>query len=121
MFGKYSHIPVFDCDSPEQAFYAVQDAFDFSEKHHTPVILRSTTRVCHACADIDVPEIKQPEECEGFVKDSKWVIFPKRAYEAKMHIVEREPELAEEFSAYLASEGKVSGNSLEGNGPIGIA
>ena len=121
VFGKYSHIPVFDCDSPEQAFYAVQDAFDFSEKHHTPVILRSTTRVCHACADIDVPEIKQPEECEGFVKDSKWVIFPKRAYEAKMHIVEREPELAEEFSAYLTSEGKVSGNSLEGNGPIGIA
>ena len=121
VFGKYAHIPVFDCDSPEQAFQAVQDAFDFSEEHHTPVILRSTTRVCHACADIDVPEIRSPEECEGFVKDSKWVIFPKRAYEAKMHIAEREPELAEEFSTYLTSEGKAGGNSLEGSGPIGIA
>ena len=130
-FGKYAHIPVFDCDSPEQAFYAVQVAFAFSERHATPVILRSTTRVCHACADIDVPEIQPPSDCEGFQKDSKWVIFPKRAYEAKMHIAKREPELADEFSQFLTdrpwtadgqgSPFRLAGNSLEGNGPVGIA
>ena len=139
-FGKYAHIPVFDCDSPEQAFQAVQDAFEFSEKHETPVILRSTTRVCHACADIEVPEIKQPEECEGFVKDSKWVIFPKLSYKAKMHIASREASLSDEFSGYLTEQSRESaliadlresdeihecfssaGNGLEGSGPIGIA
>lgn len=120
-FGRFSHIPVFDCDSPEQAFCAVQDAFDFSEKHETPVILRSTTRVCHACADIEVPEIRNPEKCEGFVKDSKWVIFPKRAYEAKLKIAEREPKIAEEFSKYITSENSAAGNSIEGTGRIGIA
>lgn len=120
-FGKYAHIPVFDCDSPEQAFRAVQDAFEFSEKHSTPVILRSTTRVCHGCADIEVPEIKRPEECEGFVKDSRWVIFPKRAYEAKLRIAAREPEIAAEFSEYIAGPYSAGGNSVEGDGKIGIA
>lgn len=113
-FAKYARIPVFDCDSPEQAFRAVQDAFEFSEKHETPVILRSTTRVCHACADITVSEIKAPEKCEGFEKDAKWVIFPKRSYQAKLKISNRETKMAEEFSNY-------EGNSIEGKGKIGIA
>ncbi len=113
-FAKYARIPVFDCDSPEQAFVAVQDAFDFSERHRTPVILRSTTRVCHGCADIEVPEIKSPEKCKGFEKSSDWVIFPKRAYRGKLHVAGREQELAEEFSRY-------NGNTIEGTGPIGIA
>ncbi len=114
-FARYAHIPCFDCDSPEQAFQAVQDAFAFSEEHETPVILRSTTRVCHACADIEVPEIKTPEAPEGFVKDtSRWVIFPKLAYQAKLRVAGREPELAAEFSEY-------KGNTIEGSGPIGIA
>ena len=89
-FAKYAHIPVFDCVSPSQAFHAVQEAFVFSEKHATPVILRSSTRVCHACEDIDVPEIKAPEPCEGFVKDSKWVIFPRLSYQNKLKIAARE-------------------------------
>ena len=114
-FARYAHIPCFDCDSPEQAFQAVQDAFAFSEEHETPVILRSTTRVCHACADIDVPEIGNPEPPEGFIKDtSRWVIFPKLAYQAKLKVAGREPALAAEFSEY-------KGNTIEGSGPVGIA
>lgn len=114
-FGSYSRIPVFDCISPEQAFQAVQDAFDFSEAHKTPVILRSTTRVCHACADIEVPEITPPAAASGFEKDpKKWVIFPRLSYQNKQRLVRRETELAEELSSYRY-------NSIEGNGPAGIA
>ena len=114
-FGRYAHIPVFDCNSPQQAFYAVQDAFDFSEKHQTPVILRSTTRVCHACEDIEVPELETCDRCPGFEKDPRWVIFPKRSYEAKMKIAAREQVMADEFS------GEERWNSIEGSGRIGIA
>lgn len=113
-FGQYTRIPVFDCCSPEQAFRAAQDAFAFSEEYGTPVILRSTTRVCHACADIDVPEITPPQPADGFVKNSKWVIFPGLSYENKKRLVRREPEVADAFSRY-------PGNTLEGSGPVGIA
>lgn len=127
-FAQFAHIPCFDCNSPEQAFQAVQDAFVFSEKHETPVILRSTTRVCHACADIEVPELRGPKPCEGFIKDSKWVIFPKRSYEAKKHLVNREALIADEFSEYqnnseldLDAGDSFAGNTVEGTAKIGIA
>ena len=48
-FGRFSKVPVLDPASPGEAYGMVQDAFELSEKYHTPVFLRPTTRVCHAC------------------------------------------------------------------------
>ena len=113
-FGKYAKMPVFDCSSPEEAFFMVQDAFAHSEKYNTPVILRATTRVCHSCASIEVPEFKAPEKAEGFKKDSKWVIFPRLSFENKQKLEAREVEFAALFSSYEKNE-------LLGSGKIGIA
>lgn len=112
-FSEYAKIPIFDCDSPEQAFRAVQDAFDFSEKHETPVILRATTRVCHGCAVIDVPELTYNNCSHSFEKDSRWVIFPKLSYKNKQKITSREKTLGDIFSDYRE-------NTIEGNGKTGI-
>lgn len=112
-FSEYAKIPVFDCDSPEQAFRAVQDAFEFSEKHETPVILRATTRVCHGCAVIDVPGLTYNNRSHSFEKDSKWVIFPKLSYKNKQKIASREKILGDIFSGYKE-------NTIEGNGKTGI-
>lgn len=114
-FGEYSKVPVFDCTSPEEAFAMMQEAFDFSEKYATPVILRSTTRICHSCAVIDVPELISPLAAEGFIKDSKrWVIFPRLSYERKKLLAARETELDEAFSEY-------GRNEIIGDGRYGIA
>ena len=76
-FGEYAKIPVFDPSSPEEAYEMIQDAFSWSERFHRPVIFRPTTRICHACADIDTSGQRYQNRPEGFVKDSgKWVIFP---------------------------------------------
>ena len=80
-FSEFARIPVFDPSSPEEAFEMVQDAFLYSEKYHTPVILRPTTRVDHAYASIESPDTFTAKEYEGFVKDSKkWVIFPRLSF-----------------------------------------
>ena len=114
-FGQYARIPVFDASSPEEAFTMVQDAFDFSEKYGTPVILRATTRVCHSCAAVEVPELKSPAKPAGFEKDpGRWVIFPRLSYQNKLKLVARESEFAAAFSQYTA-------NAVEGTGRIGIA
>lgn len=114
-FGKYARIPVFDPVSPEEAFTMIADAFEYSEKYGRPVILRATTRVCHACVSIEVGELPVPAKAEGFVKDSsRWVIFPGLSYHNKQKLVQRETVLAEDFSQY-------SGNEIIGNGKIGIA
>ena len=51
-FGRYARIPVFDPQTPEQAYQMAKDALACSEKWKRPVILRPTTRVCHSCASV---------------------------------------------------------------------
>ncbi len=109
-FAEFARIPVFDPSSPEEAFKMVQDAFEYSEKYKTPVILRPTTRVDHAYASIDAPDSFKAKEYEGFVKDSKkWVIFPRLSYMNHAMIEKRNVEIGEDFSSYRFNT--VSGNS----------
>ena len=35
-YGQFSKLPVFDPSSPEEAYEMIGDAFDYSEKYHTP-------------------------------------------------------------------------------------
>ena len=109
-FAEFARIPVFDPASPEEAFEMVQDAFAYSEKYRTPVILRPTTRVDHAYASIDAPDSFKAKEYEGFVKDSKkWVIFPRLSYMNHAMIEKRNIGIGEDFSSYRFNT--VSGSS----------
>lgn len=100
-FAAFSKLPCFDPSSVQEAYDMIQQAFEYSEKYHTPVLFRPTTRVCHGYASITV---KDQEECkknqpEGFVRDpSKWVIFPRLSYASHMRIEERNKELSKVFS-----------------------
>ena len=113
-YAQFANIPVFDPASPEEAYTLIQEAFDWSERRGMPVLFRSTTRVCHACSSIEIQNLPTPAKPEGFVKDSRWVIFPKLSYENKIKLRARERELAEDFS-------RLPANRIEGNGAVGIA
>ena len=117
-FAAFAKAPVFDPSDPQEAYDMIQEAFDFSEKYQTPVILRPTTRVSHGYASI---QVKDPAEYrahvpEGFVKDSKrWVIFPRLSYQNHLKIEKRNAEL----------QGVLSGSALNpilpGAGRKGVA
>ena len=100
-FAAFAKVPVLDPSSAQEAYDMIQEAFLLSEKYQTPVILRSTTRVSHGYASI---EVKDPAEYnlntpEGFVKDSKrWVIFPRLSFENHRKIEERNVLLSDAFS-----------------------
>ena len=81
-FADFARIPVFDPSSPEEAGDMIIKAFEYSEKYHTPVLFRPTTRVCHAYSVAEAAESYAPHHYEGFVKDSeKWVIFPRLSHQ----------------------------------------
>ena len=99
-FAMFSKLPVFDPSSPEEAYAMVAEAFELSEKHGTPVILRSTTRVCHGCATVSVKEHHAPKQAEGFIKDTqRWVIFPRTSFLNHKKIEARNPVIGREFCA----------------------
>ncbi len=99
-FAQYAKLPVFDPSTPEEAYEMIGEAFDYSEKYGTPVLFRPTTRICHACAVIDTDGTRREIQAEGFVKDPRWVIFPKLSLAAHAHIEARNPEIGRDFSTY---------------------
>ncbi|MDY6466963.1 MAG: indolepyruvate ferredoxin oxidoreductase subunit alpha [Succinivibrio dextrinosolvens] len=120
-FASFCRIPVLDPSSPEEAFDMVKDAFVLSEKYHTPVILRPTTRVCHGYASISFDENYEAKDPSGFEKDSsKWVIFPKLSYNNHRLIEERLPVIAEDLSSYgynrIIKDSKKSGKAVLASG-----
>ncbi len=113
-FAHFCKLPVFDPSSPEEAYEMIKDAFDYSEKHQTPVLFRPTTRICHGCGDILVDEKYEKHIPEGFVKDTmRWVIFPRTSFLNHQKIEKRNPQIGDEFSSYRF-------NTITGSGKKGI-
>ena len=112
-FGLFAKLPVFDPATPEEAYEMVIDAFELSERHGTPVLFRPTTRVCHGNAPVALREAAAAATPVRFIKDPRWVIFPRLSYQNHIKIERRLPVIAEEFSSYRF-------NSLSGEGRLGI-
>ena len=78
MMAMMAKIPVLDPDSPQQAKTMVSLAFGLSETFEIPVMVRPTTRVCHARQDVALdalpPVVRQPV----FERDpARWAATPK--------------------------------------------
>lgn len=112
-FSLFARLPVFDPATPEEAYEMIIDAFELSERHGTPVLFRPTTRVCHGNAPVRVREEVAERPVPGFVKDPKWVIFPRLSYQNHLRLEALLPRIGEEFSAYRF-------NTLSGTGRLGL-
>jgi indolepyruvate ferredoxin oxidoreductase alpha subunit len=81
-------VPVFDPSTPAEALAMVKDALELSERHRIPVILRPTTRVCHAVQSVDVdgatPRLDFGGRAPKFKKEpQRWAATPK--FRLKLH------------------------------------
>ncbi len=84
-FAQFAKLPVLDPANPQEAMEMTRWAFELSEKLLLPVILRPTTRTCHACQDVFLQnESRERRQAEGFVKNPNWVIFP--SLSARKHV-----------------------------------
>ena len=112
-FGLYSKLPVLDPTSPEELFDMIGYAFDLSEKIKKPVIVRPTTRICHACASVDIPDVmKSYGDPEGFVRGKEWVIFPRLSYGAHIKLEEISESLKDTFSSCQFNSVKNKGKNI---------
>lgn len=86
LLGLTAKVPVFDPSTPAEALAMVKDALELSERHRLPVILRPTTRVCHAVQSVEVngsaPAFVPSRP--GFKKDpQRWAATP--GFRLKLH------------------------------------
>ncbi len=99
-FAQFAKLPVFDPSSVQEAYGMIGEAFEYSHHYRTPVIFRPTTRICHGYATITLSGGSEPVKGSGFQKSSRWVIFPRLAYQNHIEIERRNAELTGVFSGY---------------------
>ncbi len=121
-FGRFAKVPVLDPVSAGECYGVVQDAFEISERYDTPVIVRPTTRVCHACGTVKTrggvadcapmetfkhPKMAQDDpyweqfrhEASGFERDAaRWVVFPKTSRANHARAEARAAQIARDFA-----------------------
>ncbi|KAB0668205.1 indolepyruvate oxidoreductase [Oryzomonas sagensis] len=82
LVAMQAKIPVLDPSSPAEAREMAGLAFQLSEEFGVPVMLRPTTRVCHASQDILLRPVQDLQRAADFRKDPKrWAATPKFRYE----------------------------------------
>jgi len=87
LMAMQAKLPVLDPSSPSEARELVGCALRMSEEFELPVMLRPTTRVCHACQDITPVPVQHLERKAVFCKDpQRWAATPKFRYELHVEL-----------------------------------
>jgi len=99
-YAMMAKLPVLDPASPAEARDFVRRAFTLSEQYEIPVMLRPTTRICHARQDLDLRSLSPADRPPHFEKNqSRWAATPKfrlilhRQLNEKIEKIAREPDL----------------------------
>jgi indolepyruvate ferredoxin oxidoreductase alpha subunit len=100
-FAMFAKVPVLDPASPRQAREFIGQAFELSEKYEIPVMLRPTTRVCHARQDMALAPPTVLDRPARFIKNpGRWCATPlfvrdrHRQLNEKIAHIAREPGFA---------------------------
>jgi len=96
-FAMLAKIPVLDPISPADARRIAPLAYKLSEHYEIPVMLRPTTRVCHARQDIEISPISGQPQFPVFVKDpGRWAATPKFRLTLHRELNEKIKKISEE-------------------------
>ncbi|NJE03687.1 indolepyruvate ferredoxin oxidoreductase subunit alpha [Thermococcus sp. MV11] len=114
-YGKLSLLPVLEPADPQEAHDLIIYAYELSERYKVPVIFRTTTRVNHTTADVEVGEFIELNRKPVFKKDIERYVRASMEGNRKRHrwLNETLRKIEEEFNS-------MPFNRVEGNGRIGI-
>jgi indolepyruvate ferredoxin oxidoreductase, alpha subunit len=115
LFAHFAKVPVLDPSSPREARDMVLFAFELSERHRIPVMLRPTTRVCHARQIVRPGPLPKLLRKARFDKDPKrWAATPRFRLELHRELNAKLDAIRDEFEkSPLCAED-------EREGPLGI-
>ena len=120
LMALVAKIPVFDPSTPAEAREMVKDAFTLSERYKIPVILRPTTRLCHAVQSLSIDGAHSPDDGVPSVKfhrdPPRWTATPKFRnllhFELNQKLIDIGNEFSDSLLNYIVE--------ADGGGTVGI-
>ncbi len=96
-YGKFAMIPTFEPSNQQEAYDMIENAYNFSEKIHLPILMRVTTRMAHSRAVVNIKdEARKENELNYNAKASDWVLLPAFARKRNVIVTGQQPMLEEE-------------------------
>jgi indolepyruvate ferredoxin oxidoreductase alpha subunit len=116
LFTSTCPIPMFDAYDPQSSKDMVKAAFDLSEKHKIPVILRSTSRVAHGKAPIVFSDVSMISQKEPIRKDISRFTRASPVWVKNQHkiLIERIEKVRDEFEESPFNEVYIKASSKIG-------
>jgi indolepyruvate ferredoxin oxidoreductase alpha subunit len=82
-YADYAKIICLEPVSQQEAYEMTREAFDLSETHHIPVMIRLTTRLAHSRAGVAVSAPRNENPLLSSVESTGWALLP--AYARKRY------------------------------------
>jgi indolepyruvate ferredoxin oxidoreductase alpha subunit len=99
-FAEFASVPCLDPADPQEAKDMAKYGFDLSERFNIPVMLRPTTRVSHARADVETGEFVPSKGGAGFVKNpARRVALPVHARPLHTELIEKQEAIAKALAS----------------------
>jgi indolepyruvate ferredoxin oxidoreductase alpha subunit len=98
-FAPSAYLPMLEPSSPQEAKDMVKKAFEISERHRVPVIIRTVTRVNHQSGIVRLESLERTAFKKAKWKELKeeFTTLGEVARKKKLKMLERTVRLAEEF------------------------
>ncbi len=99
-FAQFASVPCLDPADPQEAKDMAKYGFELSEKFNIPVMLRPTTRVSHARADVEAGEFMPPKDEAKFIKNpARRVALPVHARPLHTELIAKQSAIEEALAA----------------------
>lgn len=120
-YAKFALIPTFEPSNQQEAYDMIRDAFDYSEKMHTPVLMRLTTRLSHSRAGVECKAPRPQNEIHLDPNPKKYILLPANARVFYRDLLAKQPifeadATTSKYNAYIDGPDKKFGIIASGIG-----
>lgn len=96
-YADFAMIPCLEPSNQQEAYDMVQYAFDISEKYHTPVMIRVTTRLAHSRAGVTRNnEVRKQNDLTLPTDKKQYILLPVNAKRQYKRLIEKQVDLMRE-------------------------
>lgn len=114
-YAKFAFVPLMEPSNQQEAYDMVRYAFDLSEAHNVPVLMRVTTRMAHSRGVVEVESEAKPIGEIAYPKNpASWILLPANSRKRYPLLLEEYAKLEEvakssKFNKYIDGSDKKMG------------